>query len=173
MQRSTWPEGKYCDRWLRAGGEVVECGWRSNIVVDRCRMLLAAFMRRDGAAAGIQALAVGRGDPSWDTALPPPTPGIEQLVDTSPVTIPIGTGDLSYLDAAGNPTAGPTPRLQVMVTLAPGTPPPEMGSDNYPLREFALIGDFGGTPYMIDYVRHAVIHKAAGDSLVRTIRLIF
>jgi hypothetical protein len=173
MHSTMWPDGKYHDRWIRTGGEVVMRGWHSNIVVDRCRSLLAAFMRRDGAAAGIQSLAVGRGDPSWDTLLPSPTPGIEQLVDTSPVTIPIGAGDLSYLDAAGNPTAGPTPRLQVTVTLAPGTPPPEMGSDNYPLREFALFGDFGGTQYMIDYVRHAVIHKAAGDTLVRTIRLIF
>ena len=173
MQMNTWPEGKYCDRLIRVSGAVVECGWRSNIVVDRCRRLLAAFMKGDSAALGIQSLAIGRGDAIWDTALQAPTPGIEQLVDTAPVTIPIAAADMSYLDAAGSVTAGPTQRLQITVTMAPGTPPPPASETTYPLREFALFGTFGGERYMIDYVRHPVIHKAAGDTLVRTIRLIF
>jgi hypothetical protein len=170
---TTWPDGKYRDRLIRADGKVVDGDWRSNIVVDRCRRLLAAFMKRDSAALGIQSLAVGRGDATWDSASLPPTPGIEQLVDASPVTIPIAATDMSYLDAVGNVIAGPSQRLQIVVTLAPGTPPPGAGETSYPLREFALFGDFGGTPYMIDCVRHAVVHKAAGDTLVRTIRLIF
>jgi len=170
---TTWPEGKYRDRLIRAGGVIVSGHWRSNIVVDRCRLLLAAFMKRDGAALGIQSLAVGRGDPAWDAALPAPAPGTQQLVDTAPTSIAIADADLSYLDAAGNATAGPTQRLQIVVTLAPGTPPLGGGETSYPLREFALFGDFGGTPYMIDYVRHPVIHKGAGDTLVRTIRLVF
>lgn len=173
MHKPTWPDGKYCDRLIRAGGRVEEGIWRSNIVVDRCRRLLAAFMKRDSAALGIQSLAIGRGDAAWDSASVPPTPGIEQLVDTAPVTIPIAAADMKYLDAAGAVTTGPTQRLQVTVTLAPGTPSLPMGASSYPLREFALFGNFGGERYMIDYVRHPVIHKAAGDTLVRTIRLLF
>ncbi len=173
MQMNTWPEGKYCDRLIRVSGAVVECGWRSNIVVDRCRRLLAAFMKGDSAALGIQSLAIGRGDAAWDSTPVAPTPGIEQLVDTAPVTIPIAAAAMSYLDAAGAVTTGPTQRLQIIVTLAPGTPPPPASETSYPLREFALLGHFGGERYMIDYVRHPVIHKAPGDTLVRTIRLVF
>ncbi len=173
MHKSIWPDGKYCDRLIRAGGELEECAWRSNIVVDRCRRLLAAFIKSDSAALGIQSLAIGRGDAIWDSALPAPTPGIEQLVDAAPITIPIAAADMSYLDAAGAVTTGPTQRLQIIVTLAPGTPPPPASETSYPLREFGLFGNFGGVRYMIDYVRHPVIHKAPGDTLVRTIRLIF
>jgi len=168
-----WPDGKYRDRLIRAGGAIVNGDWRSNIVVDRCRQLLAAFVKRDGAALGIQSLMVGRGDPAWDAAMPAPAPGIQQLVDAAPTTIPIAAAAMSYLDAAGNTTPGPSSRLQITVTLSPGTPPLGGGETSYPLREFALFGSFGGTPYMLDYVRHPVIHKAAGDTLVRTIRLIF
>jgi hypothetical protein len=97
----------------------------------------------------------------------------EQLVDTAPVIVPVVAADMSYLDAAGTPTLGPTHRLQITVTLAPGTPAAPPGETDYPLREFALFGDFGGEAFMIDYVRHPVVHKAAGDTLVRTIRLVF
>ncbi len=173
MHKSIWPDGQYYDRLIRADGGITECGWRANIVVDRCRRLLAAFLKGDSAALGIQSLEVGRGDAVWDATLPAPTAGIEELADTAPVTIPIAASDMSYLDAAGSVTAGPTQRLQITVTLAPGTPPLSGGETSYPLREFALFGNFGGTPYMIDYVRHPVVHKGALDTLVRTIRLVF
>ena len=69
----TWPDGKYHDRLIRAGGAIADGGWRSNIVVDRCRRLLAAFMKGDSAALGVQSLAVGRGDAAWDSAPVAPT----------------------------------------------------------------------------------------------------
>jgi hypothetical protein len=170
---ATWPDGKYRDRLLRADGSVRDFGVRSNIVVDRCRQLLSAFMRGDSAASGIQSLALGRGDPAWDTQAVPPLASTEQLVDGAPVVIAVASSDISYLDASGTPVAGPTPRLQITVTLAPGTPPPPLGETSYPLREFALFGAIGGDEYMIDCVRHPVIHKGAADTLVRTIRLVF
>jgi hypothetical protein len=116
---------------------------------------------------------VGRGDAAWDAAPVPPAAGTEQLVDTAFVLIPVAAADMKYLDAGGAVTAGPTQRIQITVTLAPGTPPPPSGSTSYPLREFALLGNFGAERYMIDYVRHPVVHKAPGDTLVRTIRLVF
>lgn len=165
--------GEYHDRIITARGRVIDLGWRSNIIVDRCRELLAAFMKGDS-ALGLQFLAVGKGDEAWDSVPPgPPSPGTHQLADAGAVNLPVTGGQLAYLDAAGTPVAGPTHRIRVAVTLAPGTPVIEGGKTSYPLREFGLFGKIGADEYMIDYVRHPVIHKQAGDTLVRTIRLVF
>jgi hypothetical protein len=173
MAKIASPDGKYRDRIVRARGDVVDVGWRSNVVVDRCRQLLAAMMKGDAGASGVQFLAVGRGDPAWDLASPPALASTEQLVDPTPVMLSIAAGDMSYLDASGSPVPGPTPRLQIVVNMPPGTPAPDPGESSYPLREFALFGAFATDDYMIDYVRHPVINKGSGDSLVRTIRLVF
>lgn len=166
-------KGFYHDRWLRPDGRVVDFGWRSNIVVDRCRFLLAAFMKNDP-SNGIQVLKVGQGEENWDNDSPdPPLRTIEQLVDPSPVDVPISSSQIEYLDAAGNPTEGPTHRLRISVILGPGTPPIESGETSYPLREFGLFGQFDSQEYMIDYVRHPVIHKQVDDSLERIVHLIF
>lgn len=167
------PKGIYHDRWTSPGGTAVDLGWRSNIVVDRCRFLLAAFMKGDP-SSGIQVLKVGRGEESWDVDSPDmPIRTIEQLVDQSPIAIPIRSSQIEYLNAAGNPTEGPTHHLRVSVILAPGTPSIESGETSYPLREFGLFGRFDTQEYMIDYVRHPVIHKQADDSLERIVHLIF
>jgi hypothetical protein len=156
---------------MTAQGRIIERGWRSNIVVDRCRMLLASFMKGD-AADGIRALKVGMGLSQWDTQPEPPVHTAEQLADPSPVSIAIGPSQMVYLDAAGAAVAGPTPRLEITVTLGPGVPPLLGGETSYPLREFGLFGLIGSEEYMIDYVRHPVIHKQAGDTIERKIRLI-
>lgn len=173
MNKKMWPDGKYRDQLIRADGTIVDIDWRANIVVDRCRILLAGFMKVDTEAQGIQSIILGRGNAVWDTAPEAPAPATTELIDTKPVSITIKQDDMTYLDAAGEPTKDPTSRLQITVTLPPGTPPPIPGTNHYPLREFALMGSFAGEPYMIDYVRHPVVHKAAGGTLVRTIRLIF
>jgi hypothetical protein len=173
MEKIASPNGKYRDRIVRGGGEVIDVGWRSNVVVDRCRQLLAALMKGDAGASGVQFLAVGRGDSAWDSASSPALASTEQLVDPAPVMLAIGAGDMTYLDASGNPVPGPTPCLQVVVNMPPGTPAPPPGESSYPLREFALFGTFASDDYMVDYVRHPVINKGSGDSLVRTIRLVF
>jgi hypothetical protein len=169
-------KGIYYDRIITAGGKIIGSGWHSNIIVDRCRMLLAAFITRDKLRAkGVKFLFIGKGDESWDIKPPPPPlRSVEQLVDINPFKIPVKRKMIKYLDAAGNPTEGPTHRIQITVTLDPGTPPPiENNGKTYPLREFGLFGEFDNKEYMIDYVRHPVIHKAADDTMVRTIRLIF
>lgn len=167
------PKGIYRDRIIRADGELIDLGWRSNIVVDRCRFLLAGFMKGDS-TFGIQSIRIGTGSAAWDTApVPPPQASDTDLVDPSPETITISGTDIAYLDAAGNVVAGPTHRLEITVNLPAGTPPVPMGDDYYPLREFGLFGAFGADEYMIDYVRHPVIHKRADDTLIRTIRLVF
>ena len=166
------PDGKYWDVLNRADGSRADFGWRSNIVVDRCRELLATFML-GGPALGIQHLELGRGQAIWDLVPPaPPAPGTLELADTSPVKIEVADLTLEYLDAAGNPVTTPQPRIQVTLELAPGMLP-SGGDELFPLREFALFGELDGDDYMIDYVRHPVMNIGAGDTLTRKIRLIF
>jgi hypothetical protein len=166
------PRGGFYDRLLRPGAPALVPGWRSNLVVDRCRELLAAFLRGDGGALGIHALRLGRGDAAWDEGAPPPTDrGDQALVDGAPFEIALDETDFEYLDAAGNPVAGPTPRLRLTVTLDPGQPPIPGGETSYPLREFGLFARLDGEDYMINSVRHPVIHKQAEDTLERTIEL--
>jgi hypothetical protein len=167
------PRGVFRDRLTTKAGHVVDWEWRSNLVVDGCRILLAGFMKGDG-PQGIQRLDIGRGDPSWDvTGIPPPERVHTGLVDPNPFSVAIPSGDIEYLDASGAVSADPTPRLQIAVTLPAGHPPPDPGEDAFAMREFALFGTIGGDDTMINSVRHPVVFKAAGDVLTRTIRLVF
>lgn len=164
------PQGCYRDRLVGADGGVCDRGWRSNLIVDRGRFLLAGFMRGD-AAEGIQRLLIGRGEAGWDLVPPPAPPRSTQaLTDAAPFEIVLTPAEITYLDAAGNPTAGPTNRLRLAVTMGTNEPP---GEDPYPLREFGLFGRFGGADFMINYVRHPVLFKAADATLERTIQLVF
>ncbi len=169
---STSPQGIYRDRILPARGREIDLGWRSNLVADRCHVLLAAFMRGPG-AVGIRFLLVGRGRESWDLSPEPPRRSIRALTDPEPLRIPLEGSQIDYLDAVGGVAAEPSPHLRVTVTLGPGVPPLAGGDESYPLREFGLFGRLAGEDTMIDYVRHPVIHKRADDTLVRTIRLVF
>jgi hypothetical protein len=169
------PKGIYHDSLISSAGEATHFGWRSNVIVDRCRELIASFMKGDG-PAGVQFLAVGRGDSNWDTAPPPsPSPSTQQLVDAAPILFNAGTPALAmeFLGADGNPAPGPTSRIEVTATIDPGTLPIAPGETTYQLREFGLFGELGGANFMIDYVRHPVIHVAATDTLRRRIRLVF
>jgi hypothetical protein len=167
------PNGIYHDQIITGQGQVIDLGWKSNIIVDRCRQLLASFMKGDP-SSGIQLLKVGIGMESWDEDPPgPPTRTIQQLTDPSPADISINSDQIVYLNAAGDPTEDPTNRLSIAVTLESGTPPIANGETSYPLREFGLFGIYDGDEFMIDYVRHPVIHKQADDTITRTIRLIF
>jgi hypothetical protein len=166
-------DGFFCDRLLDpAGCELSTSGWRRNLIVAPCRVLLAGFMRND-TALGVQSLQVGRGDPSWDASgAPAPDPGTASLTDAAPFTIPVANLKLEYLDAGGNVIVTATSRIQITATLGPGQPAPA-GSPPYPLREFGLFGQLNGQPQMIDYVRHPVIQKDGSVTLERKIRLVF
>jgi hypothetical protein len=165
--------GFYRDVVAPGGAAAADRGWRKNLIVDGCRVLLAGAVLGAG-PTGIQALAVGRGLAAWDTTAPPPAPPAQAaLVDPAPVLLPISAADMTFVDADGNPSAEPTRRIQIRVVLAPGTPAIPGGETAYPLREFGLLGRLGAASFLVNYVRHGVIHKAAGDSLTRTVRLVF
>ncbi len=172
-------KGIYRDRLIGADGRIVfDSGWRSNTIVDRGRMLLAAFMKGDG-ANGIQYLAVGSGDPNWDNnGAPAPdtatTDGLVARYTGDPIP-PEGTFEMVYLDENEDPVTdgSVTTRLQITATLTSGYPAPGSDADTFPLREFGLFGRLNGSDYLINVIRHPVIHKDKDSTLIRVIRLFF
>jgi len=167
-------KGIYHDRLLRSNGEVEDFGWRANIVVDRCRTLLASFMKGD-AVTGVQYIALGRGETIWDD-LPYEAPSAStfELVDVSPETILASSPDMTvdFVDNLGVVTATPGQRIMVSVAIV-GSSLPIVGDETFPLREFALFGQIGIDDYMIDYVRHPVMNIGIGDTLERSVQLNF
>ena len=167
-------KGIYRDRLIDGTGAVVhDSGWTPNTIVTNGRVLLAGFIKQD-AVLGLQHLAVGEGLAAWDTdGPPPPTEAETGLV--SPFAALIAFADLKvvYLNASDEPIAEASSRLQITATLDPGYPTPPDGETTYPLREFGLFGDFEGSAFMINNVRHPVIHKDESATLIRVIRLYF
>jgi hypothetical protein len=168
-------EGIYRDRLVGPNNEVLlDSGWKSNMIVLRCRVLLAGFMKNEASARGIQSLKFGKGDAAWDQLAQPPKPdpnSLDQLVDTAPFIIPLANLKLEYLNPRNSDlSAQATNCVQISATLGPGQPP---APDPYPLREFGLFGQMNNTEFMIDYVRHPVIEKDSLMTLDRKVRLIF
>jgi hypothetical protein len=170
-------KGIYRDVLRGPDGTVVhDSGWVANTIVDGCRVLLTEFMRDgSGSGNGITHLAVGQGLEAWDAAgAPAPSPettdGLENGHDP-----PMAAADLDmvYLDETDAASPDPTSRLQITATLEPGYPPHLPDLTTYPLREFGLFGSSGATGYMINCIRHPVIHKDESMTLVRTLRLYF
>ena len=168
------PQGRYRDILRDARGRVIwDRGWSSNAILVDCRRLLATFMR-GGGALGIQGLAVGAGLAAWDAAPPAPPAGTEvALIDPNPFTVP--TASLAFTFLNGNvPSATPTNRLQIVATLGPNVPPwPDANHAAGNLREFALVAQLGGSPVLVNMVRHPVIAKDPLSTLERTIWLVF
>jgi hypothetical protein len=166
----------------RNNNVVFDSGWVKNKIVDRCRDLLAAFMKNDAEkpASGIVRLRVGEGLEAWDTdGAPVPVDSDTGLVTPHPsFTVEFDDLDLAYLNPSDVKVDGPTNRLQVTATLENNQPPP-LGADHtsYPLREFGLFGEYNdGTEtheYMIDCIRHPLIAKDVNTTLVRVVRLYF
>jgi len=174
MEKFITPQGMWRDILMDANNRVVQdSGWLANTIVDRCRSLLAGFMKNES-SAGIQYLAVGQGMTDWDiSGVPAPDPTATDLITRYSPTITVTPSDMVFLDETNSPLPGPTNRLQITVTLAPGYPAPIAPLSTYPLREFGLFGNFGGVDYMINSVRHPVIHKDESATLVRVMRLVF
>jgi len=171
-------KGIYRDILKGPHGDIIyDSGWTSNAIVDRCRILMTGFMKNDPAVPieGIEYLAVGQGLKAWDTTgAPAPDPAaMTDLVNRYTPTIPLADLDLAYLDGNEFEDPGPTSRLQITATLKPDYPAPIAPLTSFPLREFGLFGRFGGNDYMIDVIRHPVIHKDKSATLIRVVRLYF
>jgi hypothetical protein len=169
-------EGIYRDRLIGPNNrELFDSGWKSNMIVLRCRVLLAGFMKNEESAGGIRLLKVGSGDADWDNLAQPPKPdpnSLNDLVKTA-LTIPVTQLTLEYLNAKTSdpsPNQKPTNCIQISATLGPGQP---AGADPFPLREFGLFGQMNDEEFMIDYIRHPLIEKDSLMTLERKVRLIF
>ncbi|POF29079.1 hypothetical protein [Roseibium marinum] len=161
---------------LRApdGHVLFDSGIRKNAVVNDCRRLLATFMRGAPTASGISGLAIGRGNPAWDSAgTPAATTDRTALVDANPFVLPLADLTLDFLDGdVASPT--PTNLVRIAAVFGAGQPPwPDANHTDAGLREFGLVGDLDGSSVLIDYVTHPVIHKDPVAPLERTIWLRF
>ncbi|SCY82404.1 hypothetical protein [Desulfoluna spongiiphila] len=167
-------KGIYRDILKDGRGHILsDSGWSSNTIVHRCRILLAGFIKGD-ASGGIHHLSFGMGRDSWDhDGPPPPDPSATDLIAPYPRPMPLDTLGLTYLDDDNNEVSTPTSRLQITAILEPGYPDPTTPAATYPLREFGLFGTFDGAYFMINSIRHPVIHKDASATLIRKIRLHF
>jgi hypothetical protein len=167
--------GIYRDVLLRPDGRVEhDGGWVRNTIVTRCRVLLTAFIGNEP-SAGIQYLAVGRGSDAWDTGgIPASDPdATTDLVQRYAPHKNFSELEVAYLNAQDQTQEAPSPRLQVTATLGPGYPVPLPGGRTYPLREFGLFGRLGDDDFMINSIRHPVIHKDEAATLIRVVRLYF
>ncbi len=158
------------------GSVLWDRGWRKNAIVTSCHTLLASFMA--GAPTqtkGIQGLVVGQGLDAWDGpgGAPPATPAQTWLVDPNPWTAPLSALQFTFL-SGGAPSAQPTNRLQIIVTLGPKMPLwPDGNHASGNLREFGLVAEINGVPKLVNYVTHPVIVKDPSSTLTRTIWLVF
>lgn len=168
-------KGVYRDILIESDKHLIyDSGWVSNTIVNTCRVLLAGFIKNEP-SDGIQHLAVGQGSADWDSGgAPAPDPATTiALEDEYDPPIAEANLDIVYLDDNDLEVATPTSRLQITAMLEPGYPAPTAPLISYPLREFGLFGHFDGAEYMINNVRHPVIHKDASATLIRVIRLYF
>lgn len=162
--------GYYQDTISNANGKPGwDSGWRSNLIVQNCDILLAALMKRQQGMQGILYLAIGEGKESWDTTPEDPSSAATTLF-AELIRFELSADQIAYVDGA----PGPGNTLEITVPIA--------GSDvitdtTQPLREFGL---FGGnataqtdTGYMIDYVIHSRIDLTAEVTLIRRIQLHF
>jgi len=171
-------KGMYRDVLRGPDGEVRwDRGWTNNAIVGDCRRTLAGLLALTPGTGGIKGLWVGAGLAAWDaSAPPPPTPAQTALVDPTPFLVP-NPGpafQIDFLDG-GTPTATPTNRLQIKVTLGANVPPwPHLPDHSTSaLREFGLVARLNGADVLLNYVTHLVINKDPASTLERTIWLVF
>lgn len=151
-------------------GVVCDTGWRSNTIVEGCRVLIAGLM--SGVRGGIKYLAVGQGNPDWDDGtIDDIDPTAKSLWDHDAKKIELEPAHFAYLvdDVSLRSTQSPTPRLYITVKI----PPEFHAAGTLALREFGLIGLLGEEEYMINCIRHPVIHKGPNATLIRNVRLCF
>ena len=172
-------KGIYRDVLLRPDKTVIfDSGWQSNLIVDVFRVMLAEFMKnKQYVNRGITYLKVGKGYSVWDeNGAPAPNEGMTGLIDPDPFVLSEAGLLIECLDENDVVTDSPTSRLQVTATLGTDQPPGVAPLSSYPLREFGLFGEYeddtgAAQDYMIDCIRHPVIHKDASTTLIRVVRL--
>jgi beta-lactam-binding protein with PASTA domain len=156
-----WLVGRYRDSFKEMRTRrIVQTPLRSNIVVYSALDLVAGLLRNQDGLNGIQYLAVGTGDPQWDSHPPTPDRRTKRLVNEIYRKAIRPFEHMNY-DAG-------TGRLEIRVSFAEHEAPG-------PLREFGLFGGhasaWANTGTLINYVIHPVIDKVQPILLDREIYL--
>jgi hypothetical protein len=142
--------------------------WRCNRIVSTAWPLIAARLRDASAVRGIVCCAFGSGDERWDRAAPTVTPDTRQLA-REVARVAIASDQVRYVDAVGQPSADPTHRLELAVTLIASAP--------LVVREFGLFGGeataLPDSGRLINYAIHPRVDLTRGARLTRRIRLSF
>jgi hypothetical protein len=166
-------KGYYHDSLINRGHVQWNSGWRPNLIVHECNVLLAALMGRQPDLQGILYWAIGEGEEDWDDLYPSPQLTSSRLA-AEITRQALAPEQIIYLDGAGEPSEAPTGHLEIAAEFK--------GDDLAPngwqsLREFALFGgDATAAPdsgFMVDYVIHPRIDLSPGATLKRKLHLIF
>jgi hypothetical protein len=161
-------QGIYRDQvWTREGRLILDRGWRSNTITTTAWPLVAGLLRNDPALGGILYVAVGSGDPQWDSGPATSDASLTTLHDEL-VRQPVPIKDISYLDADGSPTQTPTSCIEITTRFS-------WSDQTRTLRELGL---FGGdatagkdSGYLINHLIHPRIDLGSETTLERTLRL--
>jgi hypothetical protein len=148
-------------------------GWRSNLIVHQCDVLLAALMKRQKQMYGILYWAVGEGEQHWDALCPSPH-ATHTLLKKEIARLKIKPRQIVYLDGLGNESESPTNCLEITA----GFKGKDLATAGFQsLREFGLFGGdataAADSGFMIDYVIHPRIDLSPEDTLHRTLHLTF
>ena len=167
-------QGNYCDKLIDfRGRELWSSGWRSNLIVESCDLLLASLMKREPETEGILYWAVGEGEASWELGAPVAASTTSQLSSETARKLLVPK-QIVYLDETGQLTDTPTSRLEVASKFT--TEDFETNAP-IPLREFGLFGgdatEVPDSGFIIDYVIHPRIELTPGVTLSRKLRLTF
>lgn len=169
--------GTYRDILLDTQGNVQwDSNWRSNLIVNKCNILLAMLMKGEPGMQGILYWAIGEGKDEWDKNCPSPQKTDYQL--TEEITRrPFASDQIVYLDDTGQPPDTPTEPTDCLELKFDLNGADYVSNGFLPLREFGLFGgnapEFPDTGYMINHVIHPRIDLSQDWTLERTIRLNF
>ncbi|MGD9162480.1 MAG: hypothetical protein PVG39_29000 [Desulfobacteraceae bacterium] len=167
-------KGSYCDVLTDTKSRRhLESGWRSNLVVNQCNLLLTMLMRRHAGVEGILFCAIGEGEEEWDTNRPIPLLPDTQLTNEV-YRKPISIDQIIYLDENDQPSDTPTNHLDISVEF---NGEDIVSNGTQPIREFGLFGgdatDDADSGYLINRVTHDRYDLTPLLTLNRKIHLTF
>lgn len=181
---------------MRHADGTVEKGHRKNVVTKDASILLAMFMKGNGAAIanqslpdfGVLALAMGTGDVSWNPMAPPPGTNAQRSLHNELARKQIQSS--SFITSSGTISGVPTNVIDLTTTFSEAE---AVG----PLTEMGLLGgdisttmatrnpilpangtydatyDVTGRDILVNYITFPAINKPATSTLSWTWRLTF
>ena len=170
--------GKYQDTLIDKNGNVKKHEIKNNQVQLTALKLIASLLKNQANTLGIQYIALGTGDATWDLLpnnKPNPMPNSDIKLTTEVFRKSIPTSDIVFVDPTaafgqGAISQTPTTRLRITTQI-------EANEANTTLREFALFGGnatvMQDSGFMLNWVAHPLIEKTDDVVLNRMIELDF